>query len=46
MARTQISNDPSDRIIVSFPYQALLVEKVKIIDGRRWHPVDKYYCFQ
>ena len=43
MARIQISNDPSGRIIVSFPYDPLLVEKVKSIDGRRWHPVEKYW---
>ena len=28
MARIQVSNDPSGRIIVSFPYDPLLVEKV------------------
>jgi hypothetical protein len=42
MARIQISNDPSGRITVSFPYDPLLVEKVKSIDGRRWHPVEKH----
>jgi hypothetical protein len=45
MARIQISNDPSGRIIVSFPYDPLLVEKVKSIDGRRWHPVEKHRSF-
>jgi hypothetical protein len=35
MARIQISNDPSGRIIVSFPYAPLLVSKVKTIEGRR-----------
>gem|GEM_PF-5046871 len=30
MARIHISNDPSGRIILSFPYDALLVEKVGI----------------
>ena len=82
MARIQISNDPSGRIIVSFPYDPPLVEKVnpavalegqlgvpptlysavhncwiykavfhnalcngwvKTIDGRRWHPTEKYW---
>ena len=46
MARIQISNDPSGRIILSFPYDPLLVEKVKSIDGRRWHPVEKHWSFQ
>lgn len=41
MARIHISNDPSGRIIVSFPYDPLLVAKVNTIDGRRWHPALK-----
>ena len=43
MARIQISNDPSGRIVVSFPYDSFLVAKVKTIDGRRWHPVGKHW---
>jgi hypothetical protein len=35
MARNHISNDPSGRIIVSFPYDSLLVAKVKTIEGSR-----------
>ena len=45
MARIQVSNDPSGRITVSFPYDPLLVEKVKSIDGRRWHPTEKHWSF-
>ena len=45
MPRIQISNDPSGRIIVSFPYDPLLVSKVKTIDGRRWHPAEKHWSF-
>jgi hypothetical protein len=45
MARIQISNDPSGRIIISFPYDPFLVTKVKTIDGRRWHPVEKHWSF-
>ncbi len=45
MARIQISNDSSGRIIVSFPYDPLLVTKVKTINGRKWHPVEKYWSF-
>ncbi len=45
MARIQISKDPSGHIIVSFPYDPLLVTKVKTIDGRRWQPVEKNWSF-
>jgi hypothetical protein len=45
MARIQISNDPSGRVIVSFPYEPLLVLEVKAFDGRRWHPVKKHWSF-
>jgi hypothetical protein len=45
MARIQISNDPSGRIIVSFPYEPLLVSKVKTIDGRRWPLAEKHWTF-
>jgi hypothetical protein len=44
MTRTEISKDPSGRIIVSFPYNPLIVSKVKIIKGRRQHPVKKHSC--
>ena len=46
MARIQISYDPSGRLTVSFPYDPLLVEKVKTIDGRRCNPVEKHWSFQ
>ena len=45
MARIHISNDPSGHIIMSFPYDPLLVSKVKTIDGRRWHPAEKHWSF-
>ena len=45
MARINISNDPSVRIIASFPYDPVLVAKVKTVDGRRWHPVEKHWSF-
>jgi hypothetical protein len=45
MARINVSKDPSGRIIVSFPYDALLVAKVKAIEGRRWHPAEKHWSF-
>jgi len=45
VAIIQISNDSSGRIILSFPYDPLLVGKVKAIDGRRWHPAEKHWSF-
>jgi hypothetical protein len=45
MDRIQISNDPSGRIIVSFPYRPLLVSKIKTIDGHRWHSEEKHWSF-
>jgi hypothetical protein len=45
MARIQVSNDPSGHIIVFFSYAPLLVEKIKSIDGRRWHPAEKHWSF-
>ena len=45
MATIHISNDPSGCIIVSFPYDPLLVSKVKTIAGRRWHPAEKHWSF-
>jgi hypothetical protein len=45
MARIQISHNSSGRIIVSLPHDPLLVEKVKSIDGRRWHPAGKHWSF-
>jgi len=46
MARNQVSNDPSGRIIVSFPYDPLLVEKVQSIDSRRWHPAEIHWSLR
>ncbi len=45
MARIPISNDISGRVIVSFPYDPILVTKVKAIEGRRWHPTGKNWSF-
>src|SRR3990170_6077804 len=45
MARIQISHDLSGRIIVFFPYDPLLVEKVETIEGRRWQPAEKHWSF-
>jgi len=45
MTRTEISKNPSGRIIVSFPYAPLLVSKVKTTEGRRWHFAQKHWHF-
>lgn len=45
MARIHIRNDPSGNLIVSFPYDPILVEKVKTINGLRWHSVKKHLSF-
>ena len=46
MARINVSKDPFGRIIVSFPYDALLVAKVKTIEDRRWDPTEKLWILQ
>lgn len=35
----------SDHCFLSFPYDPLLVAKVKTIHGRRWHPEEKHCSF-
>jgi len=45
MARVQISNNPSFRIIISFPYNPLLFAKIKAIEGRKWIPAEKHGSF-
>ena len=45
VAGIQVSKDPAGRVIISFPYDPLLVEKVKTIAGRRWHPAEKHWSF-
>ena len=46
MTRTEISKNPSGRIIAASPYALVLVSKVKTIEGHRWHPVGKYRSFR
>lgn len=45
MARIHISTDPSGRIIVAFPYDPLLVSKIKTNEGPRWYPAEKHWSF-
>jgi site-specific recombinase XerD len=40
-----ISKEDSGRLTVSFRYDPQLVEKAKTIDGRKWHPEEKYWSF-
>jgi len=45
MARIQVSNDPSGHIIVSFPYDPLLIAAAKTIPSHKRYPVEKYWSF-
>jgi hypothetical protein len=45
MAKVNIDKDTSGRIVVSFPYDPIIVSRVKAIDGRRWHPAEKHWSF-
>jgi len=40
-----VNKDNSGQITVFFPYDYLLVQKVKTIDGHRWHPDKKHRSF-
>ena len=40
-----VSKENSGRITVTFPYNIQLVEKVKTIEGRKWHKDNKYWSF-
>jgi hypothetical protein len=40
-----VSKNDSGRITVSFPYNSILVAKVKTIEGRKWHKDKKYRSF-
>lgn len=41
----KISADASEKITVTFPYNAEVVAKIRAIGGRRWHPDGKYWSF-
>lgn len=41
----KIRTDASGRITVQFPYSPQVVEAIKTIKTRRWHPEDKYWSF-
>ena len=40
-----VTKENSGRIIVTFPYDPQLVEKVKTIDGRKWYKDKKHWSF-
>ncbi|MEW6410374.1 MAG: site-specific integrase [Nitrospirota bacterium] len=40
-----INKGISGKLIVSFPYSPLFVQKIKTIKGHRWHPDEKYWSF-
>ena len=45
MAEVNISKDLYGRIAVSFLYDPSIIAKIKTIEGRRWHPVEKHWIF-
>jgi hypothetical protein len=45
MAEVNISKDLYGSIAVSFPYDPSIITKIKTIEGRRWHPVEKKLDF-
>jgi len=45
MAGIKISKNSQNGIVVSFPYDPQLVEKIKTIEGRKWHKNEKYWSF-
>ncbi len=45
MVKANIGKDGSERIVVSFTYDPLIISKIKTIEGRRWHPVEKHWSF-
>lgn len=40
-----VSKDVSGRITISFPYDPQLVEKIRTIEGRKWHKDKRYWSF-
>lgn len=40
-----LGKDSSGMITISFPYDPLRVEKVRTIEGRKWHKDKKYWSF-
>ena len=42
MVSITINKNDSDRIVVTSPYDPLQVQKVKTIEGYRWHPNEKH----
>jgi len=43
--KIKILKDKEDNLMVSFPYNHQFVQKVKSIEGYRWHPEGKYWSF-
>ena len=42
----RISPDASGRIRVTFPYNAELVARLRMVETRKWHPEGKYWSFE
>ena len=45
ISKVKVSRDTSGKITVAFSYNPLLVEKVKTIEGYKWHPDNKHWSF-
>jgi hypothetical protein len=45
MVEVNISKSLYGNIVISFAYGPLLVSKIKTIEGRIWHPVEKHWSF-
>jgi len=45
MNMVEIKKGISSKIIVTFPYNPIYVEKVKTIKEYRWHPENKHWSF-
>ena len=45
MAEVNVSRDTAGSITVSFPYNPSRVTKIKTVEGRKWDPEKKYWCF-
>jgi site-specific recombinase XerD len=43
MTRVTLGADGQGSITVSFPYDPELVQKIKTVTGRRWHPEERYW---
>lgn len=41
----RVQNADFKEMRVTFPYNSSFIKKIKTIDGRMWHPEEKYWSF-